>query len=289
MPWYFHQPSSVCHFSWEVVAWDLHVVLSSAAVGVILWVSPLLFKSLSAVLLYFLCSVTVSSWDAHWNVVLRRELNGMLWTCPNHHQCHTWIVFQMVPIPVMTHIHWFWLKDCDNAPQAHIFEDCWHRLNGGCGHPAFWSILKNAEEIAHSNNNNDNRIQRRYSRFFTISFQRCKLSPTRMLKWPRCNRVQITCNTSSAYHVQLVMLRATWYEGTAQLLSLTELKSHLFELYFIGWIIRPMNHENPYLGREAETSVFQNELNRGNYLVGSADRDVDLPVMVAMCYHIGPR
>ena len=31
-----------------------------------------------------------------------------------------------------------------------------------------------------------------------------------------------------------VMLRATWYKGTAQLLSLTELKSHLFELYFIG-------------------------------------------------------
>ena len=31
-----------------------------------------------------------------------------------------------------------------------------------------------------------------------------------------------------------VMLRATWYEGTAQLFSLTELKSHLFELYFIG-------------------------------------------------------
>ena len=31
-----------------------------------------------------------------------------------------------------------------------------------------------------------------------------------------------------------VMLRATWYEGTAQLLSLTELKSHLFELYFVG-------------------------------------------------------
>ena len=29
------------------------------------------------------------------------------------------------------------------------------------------------------------------------------------------------------------MLRATWYEGTAQL-CLTELKSHLFELYFSG-------------------------------------------------------
>ena len=31
-----------------------------------------------------------------------------------------------------------------------------------------------------------------------------------------------------------VMLRATRYEGTAQLLSLTEVKSYLFELYFIG-------------------------------------------------------
>ena len=36
------------------------------------------------------------------------------------------------------------------------------------------------------------------------------------------------------------VLRATWYEGTAQLLSLTELKSHLFELYFVGWIIKPL-------------------------------------------------
>ena len=56
---------------------------------------------------------------------------------------------------------------------------------------------------------------------------------------PRRNRVQITCNTSSAYHVQHVVLRATWYEGTAQLFSLTELKSHLFELYFVGRIIKP--------------------------------------------------
>ena len=51
---------------------------------------------------------------------------------------------------------------------------------------------------------------------------------------PNC--VQITCNTSSAYHVQHV-LRVTWYKGTAQLLSLTEFKSHVFELYFIGWTI----------------------------------------------------
>ena len=38
------------------------------------------------------------------------------------------------------------------------------------------------------------------------------------------DRALITCNTWCA----------TWYEGTAWLLSLTDLKSHLFELYFIG-------------------------------------------------------
>ena len=52
-------------------------------------------------------------------------------------------------------------------------------------------------------NNNNNHIQRRYSRFFTISSQRRELSPTRTLKWPGRNRVQIKCNTSSAYHVQV--------------------------------------------------------------------------------------
>ena len=82
---------------------------------------------------------------------------------------------------------------------------------------------------------NNNHIQRRNSRFFTISSLHRELSPTRTLKWLGRNRVQIMCNTFSAYHVQHVLIRGTWYEGTAQLLSLTELKSHLFELYFIGW------------------------------------------------------
>ena len=53
------------------------------------------------------------------------------------------------------------------------------------------------------NNNNNNRIQRRYSRSFTISSQRRELSPTRTLKWPWRNSVQTTCNTSSADHVQV--------------------------------------------------------------------------------------
>ena len=59
---------------------------------------------------------------------------------------------------------------------------------------------------------------------------------------------QVARTQSCANHVQhierlsraSVMLRATWYEGTVQLLSLTELKSHLFELYFVDWIIKPM-------------------------------------------------
>ena len=54
-----------------------------------------------------------------------------------------------------------------------------------------------------NNNNNNNRIQRRYSRFFTISSQHRKLSPTHTLKWPGRNRMQIMCNTLSAYHVQV--------------------------------------------------------------------------------------
>ena len=36
--------------------------------------------------------------------------------------------------------------------------------------------------------------------FFKISSLRRELSPTRTLKRPRRNRVQITCNTSSGYH-----------------------------------------------------------------------------------------
>ena len=52
--------------------------------------------------------------------------------------------------------------------------------------------------------------------------------------WPGRSRVQITCNTLSAYHLQHVVLRATWYEGTAQLFSMTDFKSNSFELYSIG-------------------------------------------------------
>ena len=52
---------------------------------------------------------------------------------------------------------------------------------------------------------------------------------------------QVARPQSGANHVQHIerfitcnVQRVTWYEGTAKLLSLTELKSHLFELYFIA-------------------------------------------------------
>ena len=72
--------------------------------------------------------------------------------------------------------------------------------------------------------NNNNHIQRHNLRFFTISSLHREPSPTCTLKWPGHNCVQIT---SSAY-VQHVMLHATWYKRTAQLLTLTEFKSHSF-------------------------------------------------------------
>ena len=47
-----------------------------------------------------------------------------------------------------------------------------------------------------------------------------------------------------------VMLRATWCKGTARLLSLTELKSHLFELNFIGWTINEGGEETGVPGEK---------------------------------------
>ena len=46
----------------------------------------------------------------------------------------------------------------------------------------------------------------------------------------------IVCKSRTAHRAPFMcnMSRATWYEGTAQLLSLTELKSHLFWFDFVG-------------------------------------------------------
>ena len=88
----------------------------------------------------------------------------------------------------------------------------------------------------HNNDiNNNNCIQRRNSRFFHNRLVAPRTVSNTYAQVARRIRVQITCNSSSAYHVQHTVLYATWYEGTAQLLNMTVLKSHLFELYFIGW------------------------------------------------------
>ena len=56
-----------------------------------------------------------------------------------------------------------------------------------------------------------------------------------------CGLGAIVCKSHRALiiYVQHAVLYATWCEGTAQLLSLTEFKLHLSELNFIGWSIYP--------------------------------------------------
>ena len=55
------------------------------------------------------------------------------------------------------------------------------------------------------------------------------------LKWPGHNCVQITCNTSTDRALTTrIMPWTTWYQGTAQLLSLTKFKSHLFSFILLA-------------------------------------------------------
>ena len=101
---------------------------------------------------------------------------------------------------------------------------------------------------AHDNNNNNSHIQRCHSRFFTISSLRREPSPTRMLKWPGHNRVQIMCNTFSAYayHVQHVVIsRATcrdtshvvWRDSSAINLLSWQSWNRIILFDSIGWTI----------------------------------------------------
>ena len=75
-------------------------------------------------------------------------------------------------------------------------------------------------------------FKRRSSRFFTISSLRRELSPTRTLKWPRYNRVKITCNTSSAYHVQRVVCHIVRRDSSG--IKFDRLEIAFILGYFIG-------------------------------------------------------
>ena len=94
--------------------------------------------------------------------------------------------------------------------------------------------------------NNNNRIERRDLRSFTISDPHCAANRLQHIR--SSGPGAIVCKSRAA-HGALIMRNiscATWYEGTAQLLSLTELKSQLFELYFIAWTINRMKEgRNP--------------------------------------------
>ena len=54
-------------------------------------------------------------------------------------------------------------------------------------------------------NDNNNPIERWNSRSFAISSLHRELSPTRTLKWPECNHVQIMCHASGACDMQYVV------------------------------------------------------------------------------------
>ena len=77
----------------------------------------------------------------------------------------------------------------------------------------------------------DNCIQRRSSRFFTISSLRRELSPARTLNWPRHYRVKITCNTSSAYHMQCVVCHLVRRDSSAIKFDRVEIAFILALLY----------------------------------------------------------
>ena len=73
----------------------------------------------------------------------------------------------------------------------------------------------------HYDNNSNNHIERRNSHFYNLLTAPCTVSNAyaQVAMAQSCaNRALITCSMSCV----------TWYKGTAQLLSLTELKSHQF-------------------------------------------------------------
>ena len=82
-----------------------------------------------------------------------------------------------------------------------------------------------------NNYNDDNSIERRNSRFFTICSLCRELSPRRTLKWPVSNRVQITCNTPSAYHVQHVVYHVVRRDSSAIKFDRVEIE-FIFALFY---------------------------------------------------------
>ena len=138
-----------------------------------------------------------------------------------------------------------------------------------------------------NNNNNNNSIQRRILRWFTMSSLRLEPSPTRTLKCPGRNRVQIMCNTLSVYHVRHVVLRATWYEGTALLLSLTGFKSNSFNFILLA---EPLTDANVPLTDMTEGEFLRiSSIHMAGYLLLFLDRLAGLVVKASTSRAEDPR
>ena len=123
---------------------------------------------------------------------------------------------------------------------------------GVCGKWALSACMANEHSGHHTTTTTTtNCIQRRNLRFFTISSLHRKLSPTRTLKWPRHNRVKITCNTLSAYHVQRVVCHLVRRDSSAIKFDTAEIAFILVLLYWL----KPFTEE----GKWAQWACMVNE------------------------------
>ena len=130
---------------------------------------------------------------------VRGEILPMVFNCLDSSSLHAQVIFVT---PSCTH-QWTGRQGCSTRLRASFWLLCLSLFVQNCQDCSQGLPHTTLYNNNNNNNNNNNRVQRRYSRFFTISSQRREMSPTRALKWPGRNRVQIACNTSSAYHVQV--------------------------------------------------------------------------------------
>ena len=122
----------------------------------------------------------------------------------------------------MTLGSWVTLSTSGKVTLSFFMMDCF-----SSAFPSCWSAKNNNN----NNNNNNNGIETCNSRFFTISSLSRELSLTHS-----GGQGAIVCKSSAAHQALNTcnLSCATWYEGTAELLSLADSKSHLFQLHFSG-------------------------------------------------------
>ena len=95
--------SSLCHLACEATARDLHLAFSTAALGAVLRVSPLVFRSFLMVCLHVLFSQPFYlSLGVHCSAIMGRGLS-VYGRCLSHHQGHGWIVLSILLTPVLFH------------------------------------------------------------------------------------------------------------------------------------------------------------------------------------------